>query len=99
MRVRRSKKGLVSTYSDHFSVEIVFSDLPRAGKLGEEETEKGSVWNLRKEGGWEKYKNETEKVAQKVVDIVEKSELSIEECMKEIETVNNKVKFVSFGKN
>ena len=53
--------------------------------------------NLKKEGGWDEYKKQTEKKATRIVDMVENSK-TVEDNMKEIEAVNDKVKFASFGK-
>ena len=50
-RVRRSKKKVISTFSDHFSIEVVLSNLTRAGKVMEEQSRGETAWNLRKEGG------------------------------------------------
>ena len=98
MRVQKSKKGFISTYLDNFSIKIVFSGLPRARSSEKENQEEKSAWNLRKEGGWDEYKKQTENIATKIVDIVQDNTKSIEKCMKEIDAVNNKVKFASFGK-
>ena len=98
MRVRKGKKGLVSTYSDNFAVEVISHGLPRNVMVEKNNEEETSTWNLRKEGGWEEYKELTEKCAYKVEEIVNNSDISIEECMKKIDKVNNMVKFGSFGK-
>ena len=67
-RVRRSKKKVISTFSDHFSIEVVLSNLTRAGKVMEKQSKGETTWNLRKEGGWEMFEKETEAVAEKSHD-------------------------------
>ena len=98
MRVRKNKKSLVSTYSDHFAIEVVLQGLPRAGVSEGTSDRESCTWNLRKEGGWQEYKEQTEKVASIVEDIIKDDDISIEECMTKTEKVNNKVKFTAFGK-
>ena len=98
MRVRRTKKGVTSSYSDHFSVEVIFKGLQRAGRMEQEEEEETCTWNLRKLGGWEEYENQTNMVASQLERIVEDDHISIDECMRKIDNLNNKVKFTAFGK-
>ena len=89
-RVRILRKGVASTFSDHFSLEIVLSNLTRVGKGAEDSS---------KEGGWKEFEKETEAVAVNVKDIVEDEKLTVEECMGKINAIENKVKFKSFGKS
>ena len=90
-RLRKTKNGIVSTYSDHFSLEIEFSGFPRAGS-SHEQKEAGCSWNMRKENGFEKYKEETNKIAENINRIIgdEKSDINV--CMKRIEAENDKAK-------
>ena len=96
-RLRKTKKGIVSTYSDHFSLEVEFSGFPRAGSSNEPK-EAGCSWNLKKEKGFEKYKVETKKIAVNIDNIIGDEKLTIEECMKRIEAENDKAKWAAFGK-
>ena len=88
----------MSAYSDHYSVEVVIGGLPRATRQKITIEEDKCTWNLQKEGGWEEYKKQTDKMSSKMTDIVEDDTLTIEDCMKEVDKVNNKVKFSAFGK-
>ena len=59
MRVRKRSKKILSTYGDHYSVEFVFSGLQRGGRQDQEMDKDNSAWNLKKDGGWEMYIQET----------------------------------------
>ena len=56
------------------------------------------VWNLRKEGGWVKYREVTDMFADKIANIAENKKLNVEKMMREFEKVNTKIKFKVFGK-
>ena len=64
----------MSTFSDHFSIEVGLSNLTRAGKEMEKQSKGETTWNLRKEGGWEMFEKETEAVAEKVMRIVDRKD-------------------------
>ena len=96
-RLRKTKKGIVSTYSDHFSLEVQLSGLPRATESNKSK-EAGSSWNLKKEKGFENYKEETKKIAGRINYIIKDNSLDIEECMTKIDAENNKAKWAAFGK-
>ena len=96
-RVRKIKNGLKYTFSDHYSIEVVLSNLPRASKVKEPEQEI-CTWNLKKEGGWERFSKLTEANKDKVDDVVSDKTTTIEEKMKMFNTIDRKVKFQSFGK-
>ena len=51
MRVRKQKKRVISTYSDHYAMEVVFSGLQRVGSQDQEMAKDKTAWNLKKEGG------------------------------------------------
>ena len=96
-RVDRNKKRgtFWLVYSDHFPVVLTLNNLPLAK---EEREEKVVRWNLAREGGWEEYKRESEKVKEKLARVVENKEISIEEAKKQFDKVHNKVKYKAFGK-
>ena len=95
-RVRRTRKGITSTYSDHYALEVEFVGLPRAGRREVEQEEERCTWNFKKAGGWERYAEETSAVAEMVAEIIEDETLTIEECMRRVNKVNDKVKFGAF---
>ena len=74
---------------------LTFTGLAR---VKEEQEEKRMVWNLRKEGGWSKYKEVTDSFSEKVAKVAEDERLDIEEMMEAFEKINNKIKFKCFGK-
>ena len=55
-------------------------------------------WNLAKEGGWELYKNMTDKFSEKIDVIVRNEELSIQEVSVNISSILDKVRYAAFGK-
>ena len=93
-RVMRKKTGVVSTYTDHFSLEVVMEGLPT-----KQTTEHPKPrWNLAKPGGWERYEKLTEEAAEKIVRVVNDEKLNEEEIMKGVDAIETKVKFKAFGK-
>ena len=92
-RVTKPKKGIKSTFSDHYSLKIQFRGIPR-----KQQREKPKpTWNLNKPDGWLTYKSKSDKEAAKIESIVEKED-NIDTVMKKVEVINNKLKFQSFGK-
>ena len=59
---------------------------------------KESHWNLEKPGGWEKYRAMTAEIKYKADNIVEDETLEIEEKMRKLDKLTDKVKFRAFGK-
>ena len=93
---KKKKKGTVKlVYPDHFPVLLTLENLPVAEK---EKEEKIVRWNLAKIGGWEEYKKESEKVKEKLKEVVKNKEASIEESKAKFDKLHNKIKFKAFGK-
>ena len=89
--VKQGKLGL--TFTDHFPI-IVELQMPCA-----EPAEKLPLgWNLNKPGGWERYHDEAERIAEKIEMLSNDKDLSSEEVMEKVEKIQNKIKFTSFGK-
>ena len=82
------------SYTDHFSYKIVVKMPSAKAEFKEKET----VWNLRKPGGWEAYKVKTDELADKLEQLVDDEEVSIEKVMSNVIKLENKAKFSSFGK-
>ena len=61
-------------------------------------TEKVTRWNLKKEGGLARYKELTGEQSEKMINIVEDKDKSIEQVVKGFERINNDIKFAAFGK-
>ena len=53
--------------------------------------------NLRRPGGWDIYKELTEKASDAIEEIAVNEELDINTVMKKIEVIDNQVKFEAFG--
>ena len=56
------------------------------------------TWNKGKPGGWETFKRVTDDYADKIDSIVEDKKKDINTIMKEIDKIDTKIKFMSFGK-
>ena len=98
-RMRKIKNGLKSIYTDHFSLEVGLTGLPKAGRGKEQEQEQEvSAWNLRRQGGWEEYTRLTEANKDKFEAVVEDQTITVEEIMKRINAIDKKIKFQAFGK-
>ena len=82
-------------YTDHFSTLLTIKDLPRRLK---EKEEKRVLWNLARQNGWEEYKRLTNEYSDKLLEIVEDNNLTIEEVINKFEKSLNKIKFKAFGK-
>ena len=85
------------TYSDHFSLEIIFKNLPLKSNLAKR-GQAFSMWNTNKVGGWEVYKMITEnnKKLLKVSDDDDDVDSSV--MMKKIHNEMEKAKYKAFGK-
>ena len=97
MAVGRSvKMGTVykMVYSDHFTCLLTLSNMP---KVKEARQQKQTVWNLRKEGGWNMYKilsDECSEALEKVLD----NEDTINNKMKKFNKIHERIKYKAFGK-
>ena len=93
-RVLKRKNNIINIFTDHFSLKVEFSGIPK-----NKETKKPEpVWNLGKPTGWKVYEDETNKVAEQIKNIVEDGNLDIDTVMRKIEVIDTKIKFMSFGK-
>ena len=96
-RLMRRKEGVVSVYTDHYSVEVVVAGLPGApGREGR--VERPATWNLARPGGWERYEELSVEAAAKIEEVLEEDDLDAEEVMKKVEKIEDKLKFKAFGK-
>merc|ERR1712008_182360 len=89
VRMRKTKKEMKKTFSDHFSVLLTISDLPKSKK---EKEEKQVKWNLAKYKGWERYKEVSDEYADKIEQIVTDKRISIEDAMSMFNKIHNKIK-------
>ena len=81
-------------FSDHFTCLLTFANLPRRKEAKEA---KKVVWNLAKEGGWDKYKMLTDGYSQVLRNVIETEE-TVEEKMNRFEKILDKIKYKAFGK-
>ena len=82
------------TYSDHFTLILKMKNLPR----NHTRKEKQIRWNLKKQGGWELYKELAEEKSDKMIEVIDDTSKSIEEVVKKFERMHNDIKFEAFGK-
>ena len=93
-RVKVNRKGeITSTYSDHYPV-IVELEMPTV----ESKSEKKTRWNVDKPGGWDKYKETSNKFAKDIKKIVNDHDLDKDKMEQKVEKINNKIKYIAFGK-
>ena len=81
-------------YSDHYTCLLTLSDLPREKDVRPEKT---TVWNLSKEGGWNRYKVLTEAYSEALENMLEKED-TINNKMKAFNKIHDKIKYKAFGK-
>ena len=81
-------------YSDHFTCVMTLSDLPR---VKEAMQQKQTVWNLSKQGGWDMYKDMTNKYSQALEEMLQKED-TINNKMKAFDKIQEKIKYKAFGK-
>ena len=93
-RIVWRKSQFSSVYTDHFSIEVTLSGMPRRTTL----SMKSSRWNLGKPEGWKCYQELTEKAAEKIEEIVLNDEIGINDAMKKVTAIDNQIKFSAFGK-
>ena len=93
-RVINRKKGSRTIYTDHYSLKLELTGIPRSRDQDKIEPN----WNIGRPGGWETYEKLTDEVAEKITEIVEDETKDIDTVKKEIEKIENKVKFQAFGK-
>ena len=82
-------------YPDHFPVILTLFNLPRKQEQKEEKQER---WNLARVGGWEKYKEISNKSENKLLEMIENEENTIQEIYEKFEKAHIKMKFSAFGK-
>ena len=93
-RVIKSKKKIETIYTDHFSVLIELSEMPRK----QHPTKVEPTRNKGKPGAWDVFERVTHEYAERIEEIVDDSEKNIATVMKEIENIDTKIKFISFEK-
>ena len=81
--------------SDHFSFIIKFKDLPIANKYAKKE--EVIIWNTKKAGGWEKYK-ELMEACDEFDYINDDQNMSSTEAFARIIKLQNIIKYKAFGK-
>ena len=94
-RVVRMGAKYQTVNSDHFTVILTLTNLPRVQEKNEE---KRVMWNLAKEGGWKKYENISEELSDALMKVVEDKKTNIEEKMEKFDKIHDKIKYKAFGK-
>ena len=94
-RVIKKGGSYKKVFSDHYSCLLTLSNLP-SQPAGREV--KQTRWNLAKDGGWEKYRELSDKFSDKLDQIIENEDTTVEEMMTNIEKIQDKIKYMAFGK-
>ena len=80
-------------------LEVVFTDhFPSLLELEEDRQKVKPSWNTQKPGAWDRYKEESNRVAEKIEMIIEDEGFEEEEVMEKIDRIQTKLKFTAFGK-
>ena len=74
---------------------LTLANLPRRKQ---EKTEKQTKWNLAKEGGWIRYKEETSNYCKALDNMIEDEDSNIDEKYSKFKKIHDKIKFKAFGK-
>ena len=83
-------------YTDHYSLELIFKNLPlKSGQVKAEPTFR--LWNTNKEGGWEKYTAMTTDNG-KLEEVAADDSEDPDRMMNSIDKELNRIKYASFGK-
>ena len=83
-----------NVYSDHYSCILTLENLPR---IQERRGENKVMWNLAKEGGWNRYSILTDECSEAFEKAIDQED-TIEGKWKKFNKVLDKVKFKAFGK-
>ena len=92
--VTKGAGGLTFVFTDHFPSLIELE----MRKSEESKQKVKTSWNTQKPGAWERYKDESNKVAEKIKIIAEDESFIEEEVMEKIDRIQTKLKFSAFGK-
>ena len=84
---------MADIYTDHYSCEVELV-MPASS----EETKTESRWNVLKPGGWERYRDVSDDYADKMEEIIKDRRLNNEEVMEKIDKIQDKIKYIAFGK-
>ena len=79
---------------DHYPLMVVLKNLPTKIIRRDQECS----WNLQKPGGWDAYEKLSDENNEKMDAVIEDESLNIENVMRKIEAMDNKLKFKAFGK-
>ena len=87
--------GVGVVFTDHYPI-LLELEMPSA----EHSIKKPkSSWNTMKPGGWDKYKELSDKMAEKINRIVADEGLEDEIVMRKVDKIQEKIKFIAFGKS
>ena len=92
-RVTWSKGKMTTRSTDHYSLMLELN-MPRK----ENKKKTICVWNKQKPGGWDAYKEETEAAKDQMEEVINDKRKSVEEVMKKLDTIQNKIKHKTLGK-
>ena len=93
-RTVAKKTGIGVVYTDHYPT-LVEVEMPVAEQNSD--TIK-PTWNTQKPGGWDRYTELSNKVAEEIELLVEEDKIEDEELMVKVDKIQTKLKFTAFGK-
>ena len=93
-RVVSRNKGMKFVFADHLPIIIVLEGMNVSKRTVKVETR----WNLAKPGGWEAYEVLSNKVNDDMDRIIEDDSKTIDEVIKKVDKIHDKIKYKAFGK-
>ena len=87
--------GVGVVYTDHFPI-LVELEMPKAENIVRKPE---SNWNTLKPGGWEKFRELSDKAANRINEIAADKDLEDDEVMAKVDKIQDKIKFAAFGKS
>ena len=82
-------------YGDHFTLVLRLTGLPMVSARDEVKVKR---WNLRKEGGWDAFKEVMEEESRNIENVAKDESVDVEESHRKFEKITEKGKWKSFGK-
>ena len=87
-RAVRVGRGFELVPSDHFTCILTLTNLPRVQDRKEENQ---VVWNLSKEGGWDKYKTLSDKYSDVLKNVVGDENTNVEDKMAKFDRIHEQI--------
>ena len=85
---------LTTILTDHYPLIVELHNLPGIRR----EIQKVTRWNLSRPGAWDTYKEVSNRLSEKIIEVAEDTSKTIEEVVEKVEKIHDDIKYQSFGK-